>query len=217
MHSSSICCYRYTSFWHLLTFTWTWCVHILDRLNEQVTALPTYMGYFLISCFLTIFCNFAVFYAFLAMHFLSDILYLWIIFEFLLSPPSHSHCNSLCRTAHCNFPCSWLLLPRSGKAIRQPLRATQGQDKGPGTSPLALSGGWTDESAAASRGMAWELGKSLLSTCAAPLPLGVWGSPSPFAPTHQQTDGENSGWLQSATDQRDCRTRGKDIQPGASG
>lgn len=62
-----------------------------------------------------------------------------------------------------------------GRTIRQPLATTQRQDKGPGTNPPALSRECTDEGAAASLGMAWELGKSLLSTRAAPLPLGGVG------------------------------------------
>lgn len=62
-----------------------------------------------------------------------------------------------------------------GRTIPQPLYTTQRQGKGPGTIPLALPSEWTHESAAASLGIAWKLGMSLLSTRAAPLPLGGVG------------------------------------------
>lgn len=154
-------------------------------------ALPTYMHCFLISRFLTLSCNFdAVFYAFPAMYFLSAILYLWIIFESLRSPPGHSHRNSPCDTY------SRRSLPTGDRTIHQLLTTKWGQDKGPGTNPLALSGQWTDEGAAASPGRTWKTGKSLPSAHKVPLPLGeVRGSPPPFATAQHQNDGGNSGWL----------------------
>lgn len=166
IRSSSICCYRYASFWHLLTFMWRWCVHIFDRLNEYVMALPMFIDCFLISCTLTLSCNFdAVFYAFLAMHFSSPILYLWIIYESLRSPPSCSHCNAPCTTS------SQQSLPMGDRTIHQLLTTKWGQDEGPGTKPLALPSAWIDEGAAASPGRTWKTGKSLLSTRDVPLPL----------------------------------------------
>lgn len=152
--------------------------------------LPTYMDCFLVSCFLTLPCNFdAVFYAFLAMYFLPAILYPWIIFELLRSPPGHSHRNSAC-TAYRQS------LPAGDRTIRQPLTAKWGQDKGPGTNPLTLSSRWIDEGVATSPGRTWKTGKSLPSTLDVSLPSGeAWGSPPPFATTHQQNGDENSGWL----------------------
>lgn len=124
-------------------------------------------GCFLISCFLTLPCTFdAGFYALLAMHFLSAILYQWIIFELLHTPPGLSHCNSPCMTY------SWPSLPTGDRTIHQPLAAKWEQDKGPGTNLLALSSEWIDEGAAASPGRTWKKSKSLPSTQDVPLHLG---------------------------------------------
>lgn len=91
------------------------------------------MDCFLISCILTLSCNFdAVLYAFLALHFSSAISYLWITFESLCSPPICSHCNSPCTTS------SQQSLPTGDRTIHQLLTTKWRQDKGPGSNPLAL-------------------------------------------------------------------------------
>ncbi|PKU46460.1 hypothetical protein llap_3232 [Limosa lapponica baueri] len=87
-----------------------------------------------------------------AMHFVSAILYLWIIFESLHSPPGHSHRSSPCKTY------SRQSSPTGDRTIRQPLTAKWGQDKGPGNNPLALSSQWIDEGAAAPPGRTWKTG-----------------------------------------------------------
>jgi len=153
-------------------------------------ALPTFVDGFLISRTLKLSYNFdAGFYASLTMHFSPAIVYPWIIFESLCSPPGSYH-NSPCTTS------SRQTLTTGDRTISQLLPAKWGQDRGPGTNPLALSSKWIDEGAAAPPGRTWKTGKPLPSACDVPLPSEeAWDSQPPFATTCHQNDGENSGCL----------------------
>ncbi|XP_061859727.1 uncharacterized protein LOC133626223 isoform X3 [Colius striatus] len=73
-----------------------------------------------------------------------------IAYELPCSPPSHSHHSSPCTMY------SQLSSPMGDRTIHHLLTTKRGQDKGPGTNPLALSSEQTDEGAAASPGKAWE-------------------------------------------------------------
>lgn len=129
------------------------------------------------------------------------ILYLWIIFALLCSPPGHSDCNSPCTVS------SQPLLPTGDRTIRQPLTTKWGQDKRPGINPLALSSEWIDEGAAASPGRTWKTDKSLPSTWAVPLALGGMG----FATTKWWW----KHWMDSLFYRSTCTSLGRDIQPGS--
>lgn len=147
------------------------------------------------------------FYAFLALHFLSAILYVGIIYESLFSPPGRSHHSSPCMMY--SRP-----LPAVDRTIPQPLPATWGQDKGPGSNPLALSSKWIDEGAAASPGRTWKTGKSLLGTCDVPLPLEGVGLATSVC-CHSPPKWWQKLWMASPFCRSTCMSLGKDIQPGA--